>query len=97
MGLLDFIQYYVNYQREIIYKRSVFDLENARERAHILEGLLIAIRNIDEVVRIIKTSKHTTEARERLRTTFKLSEKQAQAILDLRLARLTSLEVYKLL
>jgi DNA gyrase subunit A len=96
MGLLDIIKYYVDYQREIVYKRSVFDLENARERAHILEGLLVAIKNIDEVVRIIKTSKHTTEARDRLRKTFNLSEKQAQAILDLRLARLTSLEVYKI-
>jgi len=96
MGLVEFIRYYVEYQRTIIYKRSVFDLENARERAHILEGLLIAIRNIDEVVKIIKTSKNTGEARERLIARFKLSEKQAQAILDLRLARLTSLEVYKL-
>ena len=96
MGLMEFIRYYVEYQREIIYKRSVYDLENARERAHILEGLMIAIKNIDKVVQIIKTSKHTTEARDRLREAFKLSEKQAQAILDLRLARLTSLEVYKL-
>ena len=96
MGLLDIIAYYVNFQREVIYKRCVFDLNNAKERAHILEGLLIAIKNIDEVIRIIKTSKHTTEARERLRKTFELTERQAQAILDLRLARLTSLEVYKL-
>ncbi|MDR0462233.1 MAG: DNA topoisomerase 4 subunit A [Christensenellaceae bacterium] len=96
MGLMEFIKYYVEYQREIVYKRSVFDLENARERAHILEGLLIAIRNIDEVVRIIKTSKNTGEARDRLMSKFKLSERQAQAILDLRLARLTSLEVYKI-
>jgi len=96
MGLLEFIRYYIEYQREVVYKRSVFDLENARERAHILEGLLIAIRNIDEVVRIIKTSKNTGEARDRLREKFKLTERQAQAILDLRLARLTSLEVYKL-
>ena len=96
MGLMQFIQYYCEFQREIIYKRCVYDLNNARERAHILEGLLIAIKNIDEVVRIIKTSKHTTEARQRLRDAFHLSEKQAQAILDLRLARLTSLEVYKL-
>jgi len=96
MGLLDMIAYYVNFQREVIYKRSVFDLENAKEKAHILEGLLIAIRAIDEVVKIIKTSKATCEARERLRKRFTLSERQAQAILDLRLARLTSLEVFKL-
>jgi len=96
LGLMQMIQYYCEYQRDIIYKRSVFELEQAKERAHILEGLLIAIKNIDEVVRIIKTSKHTTEARQRLRDTFQLSERQAQAILDLRLARLTSLEVYKI-
>ncbi|MCL2755835.1 MAG: DNA topoisomerase 4 subunit A [Firmicutes bacterium] len=96
MGLMQFIQYYCEYQREVIYKRCMFELSQAKDRAHILEGLLVAIKNIDEVVRIIKTSKHTTEARQRLRDTFSLSEKQAQAILDLRLARLTSLEVYKL-
>jgi len=96
MGLLDLISYYVNYQREVIYRRCVFELDQAKERAHILEGLLIAIKNIDEVIKIIKTSKNTTEARERLRKRFELSERQAQAILDLRLAKLTSLEVYKL-
>ena len=96
MGLMQFIHYYVEYQRTIIYKRSVFDLDNAKERAHILDGLLIAIRNIDEVVHIIKTSKSTVDAKDRLRKKFTLSEKQAQAILDLRLARLTSLEVYKI-
>ncbi|MCL2846321.1 MAG: DNA topoisomerase 4 subunit A [Firmicutes bacterium] len=96
LGLMQLIQYYCEYQREIILKRCIHDLHQARERAHILEGLLVAIKNIDEVVRIIKTSKHTTEARGRLREAFELSEKQAQAILDLRLARLTSLEVYKL-
>ena len=96
MGLLDFIKYYVEYQREIIHDRSVYDLNMAKDRAHILEGLLIAIKNIDEVVRIIKTSKTTADAKDRLKEKFKLSEKQAQAILDLRLARLTSLEVYKI-
>ena len=96
MGLMAMIEYYVNFQREVIYKRSVFDLENAKEKAHILEGLLIAIRAIDEVVKIIKTSKTTTEAKDRLRKRFALSDRQAQAILDLRLARLTSLEVYKI-
>jgi len=96
MGLMELIAYYVNFQREVIYKRCVFDLENAKEKAHILEGLLIAIRAIDEVVRIIKTSKTTSEAKDRLRKRFELSDRQAQAILDLRLARLTSLEVYKL-
>lgn len=96
MGLMLLIRYYCEYQCEVIYKRCLFDLRNARDRAHVVEGLLVAIKNIDEVIRIIKTSKHTTEARQRLRDKFNLSERQAQAILDLRLARLTSLEVFKL-
>ena len=96
MGLLQIIEYYVNYQRQVIYKRSVFELNEAKERAHILEGLLVAVKNIDEVIKIIKTSKHTSEARERLQKRFSLTERQAQAILDLRLARLTNLEVLKL-
>ncbi|MBQ7973660.1 MAG: DNA topoisomerase 4 subunit A [Clostridia bacterium] len=96
MGLLQIIEYYVNYQRQIIYKRSVFELNQAKERAHILEGLLVAVKNIDEVIKIIKTSKHTSEARERLQKRFGLTERQAQAILDLRLARLTNLEVLKI-
>ncbi len=96
LGLLEILRYYVEYQREIIFKRSKFDLEAAKEKAHILEGLLIAIRNIDEVVKIIKTSKNTAEAKTRLKERFKLSDRQAQAILDLRLAKLTSLEVFKL-
>lgn len=96
MGLLDVISYYAEYQREVIYRRSKYELEQAKEREHILAGLIIAIKNIDAVVKIIKTSQNTTEAKKRLREKFVLSEKQAQAILDMRLARLTSLEVYKL-
>lgn len=96
MGLLQIIEYYVNYQRQVIYKRSVFELDQAKERAHILEGLLVAVKNIDEVIKIIKTSKHTSEARDRLQKRFTLTERQAQAILDLRLARLTNLEVLKI-
>ena len=96
MGLLQIIEYYVNYQRQVIYKRSVFELNQAKERAHILEGLLVAVKNIDEVIKIIKTSRHTSEARERLQKRFSLTERQAQAILDLRLARLTNLEILKI-
>ena len=96
MGLLDIIAYYVNYQREVVLRRTRFELDAAKEREHILEGLVIAVRNIDEVVKIIKASASTGEARENLRKRFDLSERQAQAILDLRLARLTHLEVYKL-
>lgn len=96
LSLMQILKYYLNYQVEIIVRRTKFDLNNAKERLHILEGLHIAIVNIDEVVQIIKTSKSTTEAKVRLRERFLLSEKQAQAILDMRLARLTSLEVYKI-
>ena len=96
LGILEMISYYVNYQREIIYRRTKFDLDNAKEREHILLGLVVAVRNIDEVVKIIKTSENTATAKKRLMERFKLSDRQAQAILDMRLARLTSLEVYKL-
>ena len=96
LGLLDIISYYVAYQREFIVKRTKCELDNCRKREHILEGLVIAVRNIDEVVAIIKSSQSTPEARDRLRNRFKLSVIQADAILDLRLARLTHLEVYKL-
>ena len=96
MGLMDIIRYYVNYQREVVLRRTKFDLAAAKERCHILEGLIIAVRNIDEVVKIIKNAESTADARDKLRKRFSLSEKQAQAILDLRLARLTKLEVYKL-
>ena len=96
MGLLDIISYYVEYQREVIFRRTKFELDQAKERAHILEGLLIAIKNIDEVIKIIKSSASVAEAKVKLRNKFALSEKQAQAILDMRLARLVNLEVNKL-
>lgn len=96
LGLLEIISYYVEYQREVIVRRTRFDLNRAKERAHILEGLIIAIQNIDEIIKIIKTAANTTEAKQTLKSTFQLSDVQAQAILDLRLARLTKLEVYKL-
>ena len=97
MGLLDIIAYYTDYQREVVLKRSKFELEEAKARAHILEGLVIAVNNIDEVVAIIKKASGTSDAKQKLRVRFDLSEKQAQAILDLRLARLTRLEVNKLI
>lgn len=96
MGLLDIIAYYVDYQRTVILRRTKYDLDIARKREHVLEGLVIAVRNIDEVVKIIKASDNTSSAKESLRKRFDLSEIQAQAILDLRLARLTHLEVFKL-
>lgn len=97
LGLREILEYYVNYQQKVIYNRTNYDLEEALKKEHILEGLLIAIRNIDEVVRIIKNSKNVTDAKITLIKTFDLSEIQAQAILDMRLARLTSLEVNKLI
>lgn len=96
MGIKAMLNYYVDYQRDVVYRRTKFDLDAAKEREHILKGLIIAVRNIDEVVRIIKRSANTSEAKQKLRERFELSDRQAQAILDLRLARLTSLEVYKL-
>lgn len=96
MGIKEILSYYTAYQREIVYRRTAYDLEVAEDRANILEGLLVAIKNIDEVIKIIKTSSSTTEAKQRLKQTFYLNEKQAQAILDMRLARLTSLEVNKI-
>ncbi len=96
MGILDIIAYYAEYQREVVLKRSKYRLEVAKEREHILLGLIIAIKNIDEVIKIIKKSANTTEAKAKLRTRFNLSDRQAQAILDMRLARLTSLEIEKL-
>ena len=96
LGLMQIIRYYAEYQREVILRRSKYDLAQAKERCHILEGLIIAVRNIDEVVAIIKKSESTADARQKLRDRFDLSERQAQAILDLRLARLTKLEIYKL-
>lgn len=97
LGLIDIIRYYVEYQRKVVYNRTKFDLDAAEKRKHILDGLLIAIKNIDDVIKIIKTSKSTMEAKQRLMETFYLSDIQAQAILDMRLARLTSLEVNKLI
>ena len=97
LSLLEIIKHYVNYQKKVIYNRTKYDLDAAEKRAHILEGLLIAIKNIDDVIKIIKTSKSTTEAKTRLMEKFYLSEVQAQAILDMRLARLTNLEVNKLI
>ena len=96
MGLLDIIAYYVNYQREVVLARTKYELDAARKREHILEGLVIAVRNIDEVIKIIKASANTTAAKDALRKRFELSEVQAQSILDMRLARLTHLEIFKL-
>ena len=87
---------YIKHRFSVITKRSEFELAQAKARIHILDGLIIAVNNIDEVVEIIKKSKNTEDAREKLMTRFKLSEIQANAILDMQLRRLSALEVEKL-
>ena len=96
LGLMDIIRHYVKYQQQIVKRRTLFDLKQAEQRCHILEGLIIAVQNIDEVIAIIKKSESTADARAKLMERFGISDIQAQAILDLRLARLTKLEIYKL-
>ncbi len=96
LGLLEIIRHYVNYQRQVVVRRCKYELKEAEARCHILEGLIVGVHNVDEVVKIIKTSENTGDARRKLMERFELSEKQAQAILDLRLARLAKLEVTKL-
>lgn len=96
LGLLDVLKYYTRYQQQVVLRRCKFELKEAEARCHILEGLIVGVHNVDEVVKIIKTSDNTAHARTRLMERFALSEKQAQAILDLRLARLAKLEVAKL-
>ncbi|MBQ7884606.1 MAG: DNA topoisomerase 4 subunit A [Clostridia bacterium] len=96
MNLQEIIAYYVEYQRQVIYRRTKFDLDACKERAHILEGLLIAIKNIDEVIKIIKQSESVSIAKQNLKDRFLLSEKQAVAILEMRLSRLVNLEVNKI-
>ncbi len=96
LGLMDIIRHYVKYQQQVVKRRTLFDLKQAEQRCHILEGLIIAVQNIDEVIAIIKKSDSTGDARNKLMERFSISEVQAQAILDLRLARLTKLEIFKL-
>ena len=96
LGLMEIIRHYVRYQQQIVKRRTLFDLKQAQQRCHILEGLIIAVQNIDEVIAIIKKSDSTSDARTKLMERFEISAEQAQAILDLRLARLTKLEIFKL-
>ena len=96
LNLRDMLYYYLQHQKDVVTRRTRFDLNRAQERLHILEGLLIALDNIDEVVDIVKTSRNAQEAKERLGARFGLSERQAQAILDMRLQRLVGLERDKL-
>jgi DNA gyrase subunit A len=97
LNLKEMIQQFVNFRKEVVTKRSMFELRKAEDRLHILDGFKIALENIDEVVSIIRKSKNTEEARNALMARFQFSERQAQSILDMRLARLTSLERSKIL
>ncbi|WP_238907119.1 DNA gyrase subunit A [Clostridium sp. YIM B02506] len=92
LNLKEILVHYINFQKQVITRRTEFELSKAEERAHILEGLKIALDNIDEVISIIRGSKNSEIARNTLIERFALSEKQSQAILDMRLARLTGLE-----
>ena len=94
--LLELFDLFLNHRKTVVIRRTIFDLEKARARAHILEGLKIAIDNIDEVIKIIRASQDDTEARESLMARFKLSEIQAKAILEMRLGRLTGLQIEKI-
>ncbi len=96
LNLRDILYYYLEHQKEVIVRRTRYDLNKTEERAHIVEGLVLALANIDEVIRIIKESKDKNDAAAKLTAAFELTDKQANAILEMRLQRLTSLEVEKL-
>ena len=96
LSLKQMLEHFIAHRKEVVTRRTRFDLKKAEERAHILEGLKIALENIDEVIAIIKKSENVESARVNLMARFAFSEKQAQAILDMRLQRLTSLEVQKI-
>lgn len=96
LNLQEIIYYYLSFQREVITRRTKYDLKKAEEREHILKGLVIAVNNIDEVIKIIKQSEDKNDALTKLQTRFELSERQANAILEMKLSRLTGLEVEKL-
>jgi len=96
MNLLQMLQYYLKHQEEVVTRRTQYDLNNAEKRAHIVEGLLIALDNIDEVIQLIRSSKTAAEAKEKLMERFSLSEPQANSIVEMRLRSLTGLEREKL-
>ena len=96
LNLLDMLKYYLLHQEDVVTRRTKYDLNKAEERAHILKGLLIALDNIDEVIRIIRGSRSTQEAKQALMERFALDDVQAQAIVDMRLRTLTGLEREKL-
>ena len=96
MNLLEMLQYYLQHQEDVVTRRTKYDLNKAEERAHILEGLLVALDNIDEVIKIIRGSRSVQIAKEELMKRFDLSDAQSQAIVDMRLRALTGLEREKI-
>ncbi|QQT90242.1 DNA gyrase subunit A [Peptoniphilus harei] len=92
LNLKEIIRYYVDHQVEVVTRRTKFDLDKAEKRAHIVEGLFIALDNIDRIIKIVRASKDDKEAKEKFYEEFKLTEEQSQAILDMRIRRLTGLE-----
>ena len=96
MPLKEILGHYIKHRHEVIVRRTQFDLDKAAEREHILEGLKIAVDNIDEVIKVIRAAEDTPTASTQLQARFKLSERQAEAILNMRLAKLTGLEIEKL-
>jgi DNA gyrase subunit A len=96
MGLKELLEHYLTHRHEVIVRRAQFELDKAAEREHILEGLKIAVDNIDDVIKLIRRAKDTPTASTQLQTRFSLSERQAEAILNMRLAKLTGLEIEKL-
>jgi DNA gyrase subunit A len=96
MPLKEVLEHYIAHRHEVIVRRTQFDLDKAAEREHILEGLKIAVDNIDEVIKVIRKASDTPTANAQLQKRFKLSERQAEAILNMRLAKLTGLEIEKL-
>ncbi|MFG6394153.1 MAG: DNA gyrase subunit A [Lachnospiraceae bacterium] len=96
MNILQMLKFYLKHQEEVVTRRTKYELNKAEERAHILEGLLIALDNIDNIISIIRSSKNTPEAKEKLIEKFSLTDAQAQAIVDMRLRALTGLEREKI-
>jgi DNA gyrase subunit A len=96
MPLKEVLEHYIKHRHEVIVRRTQYDLDKAQEREHILEGLKIAVDNIDEVIKVIRAASDTPTASTQLQRRFKLSERQAEAILNMRLAKLTGLEIEKL-
>ncbi len=96
MGLKEMLSHFIRHQKDVVTRRTQYDLEQARARLHILEGLIIAVDSLDEIIALIRASKNPKEAKQRLMDRFALTDIQAQAILDMRLQRLTGLEIQTL-